>query len=175
MTNKIPEWYDPSKGQPKVTQPESEPPPSMEDSKSDGAVLLALAGIATVGAAIVLGKKAPSGGGGGGGGQKSITIDGSYNCEQDNTAQVKITIVGNTGDTNYDIVRDGTIVETVRDHYSSVFFSQAQQGGLHEYQVIGVQSNIASNKINILYLHCPVGDGGGGVGQSAADITVQFS
>ena len=132
-----------------------------------------------LGAAVLMsqGKKPP-----GGGGKQPFGLHGAWICDTANQrSQIQLTWDAQPGFTDYDVLIDNHVVDTVRGtHYNSLFYMKPEFGQTHSYQVIAVTkqgtrtvetdtvSAVAQGKV-------PDCTGTGGSQPSVLGITAEFS
>ena len=120
-------------------------------NENDGSALVPLVLAIGIGAALIIGNSKPATPLPG-----TITVSGNSACAAGATqARVNLGWVSGTHDTDYDIIRDGSSIDTV--HGGTNWFAYVpamSQGQTHVYKVIGVQSGVVSNEIQIRTAVC---------------------
>ncbi len=117
----------------------------------DGSALVPLVLAIGIGAALIIGSSKPVAPL-----PETIMVSGNSACAAGATqARVNLSWVSGTHDTDYDIIRDGSSIDTVHGGTSwFVYVPVMSQGQTHAYKVIGVQSRVISNEINIRTVVC---------------------
>lgn len=104
---------------------------------------------------------------------KKIVLSGSTVCNIGQTqAEVNLSWVSDTGDTDYDIIRDGSSVDSVHGSLTwKAYMPTLQQGQSHQWKIIGVPSQKISNIVTVITATCgnPIPDA------QVASLDAEFS